>query len=156
MGIKSISDDDPRFRTLVRGFNQRWPAEKTDSPEKIYIAKSAGEAKEALQSAFSLGLRPTIRSGGHCYEDFVSNNPGGAIIDVGLMAGIEKDPKIDPAPEKPRSYRYRVWAGSQNWDGAVALYKLDNKCLPGGSCYSVGAGGHISGGATVSCPACTG
>lgn len=144
--IKAITKEDPRFKTLVRGFNQRWPAKEEQSPKNIYIVKSAEEAQEALQAVLSAKLRPTIRSGGHCYEDFVANNPGGAIIDVGLMAGIEKDPRIDPSLKTTRSYRYRVWAGSQNWDGALALYKLDNKCLPGGSCYSVGAGGHISGG----------
>ena len=44
------------------------------------------------------------------------------------------------------SYGFQLLAGNQNWDGYVGLYKLTGKTVPGGSCYSVGAGGHISGG----------
>ena len=43
-------------------------------------------------------------------------------------------------------YKFSAAAGSQNWDGYVNLYKSANRTLPGGSCYSVGAGGHIVGG----------
>ena len=37
-------------------------------------------------------------------------------------------------------------AGTQNWNGAVELFKRHGKLIPGGSCYSVAAGGHICGG----------
>ena len=43
-------------------------------------------------------------------------------------------------------YKFSAAAGNQNWDGYVNLYKSANRTLPGGSCYSVGAGGHIVGG----------
>jgi FAD/FMN-containing dehydrogenase len=32
-----------------------------------------------------------------------------------------------------------------HWNGYWNLYKQNNLTLPGGSCYSVGAGGHICG-----------
>ena len=31
-------------------------------------------------------------SSGHCYEDFIFNNPGGMIVDVRPMNGITQDP----------------------------------------------------------------
>ena len=36
------------------------------------------------------GLRVTVRGGGHCYEDFVSGNPGGVIIDMSQMHGVSR------------------------------------------------------------------
>lgn len=143
MPIKPIDKDDDQYETLVVGFNQRWPEKRDDFPNHIYVCSNETEAKEALQAVLDAKKRPTIRSGGHCYEDFVANNPGGAIIDIGLMSGIEENPKTQTTSQP---YKYRMWAGSQNWNSAVALYKRHNKTIPGGSCYSVGAGGHISGG----------
>ena len=37
-------------------------------------------------------------------------------------------------------------AGFTNWEGVKYLFKENGLCLPGGSCYSVGFGGHIVGG----------
>ncbi|MFC4908356.1 BBE domain-containing protein [Actinomadura gamaensis] len=39
-----------------------------------------------------------------------------------------------------------VQAGATNWHAYSHLYPLSGKALPGGSCYSVGLGGHITGG----------
>lgn len=135
----TIDNKDPRYETLKRGFNLRWPKEDSDAAAEIYVCKTETEVHDALQSAVTADKRLTVRSGGHCYEDFVSNNKGGVIIDIGLMSGIE----ILHEPGRPK---YKLLAGGQNWNTAVELYKSENKCLPGGSCYSVGAGGHISGG----------
>lgn len=135
----NIDEQDPRYQTLKRGFNLRWPEKNDDSAALIYVCRTENEVRDALQAAVTAGKRPTVRSGGHCYEDFVSNNKGGVIIDIGLMSGIS----ILNEPGKPK---YKLLAGGQNWNTAVELYKSQNKCLPGGSCYSVGAGGHISGG----------
>ncbi|MCF2436876.1 FAD-binding protein [Streptomyces thinghirensis] len=41
---------------------------------------------------------------------------------------------------------YCVEAGATNWQAATQLYRTSGRALPGGSCYSVGSGGHISGG----------
>lgn len=135
----AINNKDPRYETLKRGFNLRWPENEKDAAAEIYVCKTEREVHDALQAAIKAKKRPTIRSGGHCYEDFVSNNENGVIIDIGLMSGFE-------ILDESNKHRYKLLAGSQNWNSAVELYKSENKCLPGGSCYSVGAGGHISGG----------
>ncbi|PHM39730.1 Aclacinomycin-N/aclacinomycin-A oxidase [Xenorhabdus mauleonii] len=71
------------------------------------------------------------------------------IIDIGLMTGIEYDQneKITSKYDKDKTnYKFKIAAGNQNWDSYLALYKLSGKTIPGGSCYSVGLGGHITGG----------
>jgi FAD/FMN-containing dehydrogenase len=99
--------------------------------------------------------RITVRSGGHCYEGFVSNcmpdtrNEVLSIIDIGQMTGMEYDESggiRSIFDSSQGGYKFRVAAGNQNWNGYVALYKESGKTIPGGSCYSVGAGGHICGG----------
>ncbi|MND34844.1 putative FAD-linked oxidoreductase YvdP [compost metagenome] len=139
----TVDNTDPRYETLKRGFNLRWPEKDAQSAAAVYVCRTEDEVRDALQAVVDKEkkpekCRPTVRSGGHCYEDFVSNNPGGVIIDIGLMSGI-----FIGESNKPK---YKLLAGGQNWNTAVELYKSEGKCLPGGSCYSVGAGGHISGG----------
>jgi len=131
MSYISIGKNDSRYETLKKGFNQRWPSDGADA-SAIYVCRSVDDAQQALQHAVAAGLRPTIRSGGHCYEGFVSNNSGGVIIDVGFLTELSVDENT-----------YRVGAGSQNWDGYVNLFKLTGSAPPAGSCYSVGTGGHV-------------
>lgn len=131
MSYISIGKNDSRYETLKKGFNQRWPSDGADA-SAIYVCRSVYDAQQALQHAVAAGLRPTIRSGGHCYEGFVSNNPGGVIIDVGFLTELSVDENT-----------YRIGAGSQNWDGYVNLFKLTGSAPPAGSCYSVGTGGHV-------------
>lgn len=140
MGLNAITPDDRRYETLKKGFNLRWPA-AGQAAGGIIICSDEAEVVAALQYALDHKLKPTIRSGGHCYEGFVSNNPGGLIIDIGQLSGLRRDVAADG-----RRYGFQLLAGNQNWDGYVGLYKLTGKTMPGGSCYSVGAGGHISGG----------
>jgi FAD/FMN-containing dehydrogenase len=95
----------------------------------------------------SSGLRPTIRSGGHCYQDLVANNPGDSILDLSLFAGVNEGRNKLP---------YRIGPGVQLWNGYLELYKRYGVTLPGGTCGTVGAGGHISGGVMGYCPDSTG
>ncbi|HEX4322137.1 MAG TPA: BBE domain-containing protein [Acidobacteriaceae bacterium] len=131
-----VSRQDPRYETLKGGHNLRWPAEG-DEAGQIVLCENASDAAEALQRIVNAGMRPTIRSGAHCYEDFVANNPGGAILDLSLMAGAGK-----AASEAA----FRIAPGTQLWDGYCELYKRYGVTIPGGTCGTVGAGGHISGG----------
>ena len=134
MSYISIEKSDSRYEALKKGFNQRWPSEGAEA-KAIFVCRTVDEAQKALQRAIFSGLRPTIRSGGHCYEGFVSNNPDGVIIDVGLLTELSIDETT-----------YCVGAGNQNWDGYLNLFKLTGSAPPGGSCYSVGTGGHVVGG----------
>lgn len=47
--------------------------------------------RAALQHAVDNDLRVTVRGGGHCYENFVSGNDGGVIIDLTPMHGVYRD-----------------------------------------------------------------
>ncbi len=81
-------------------------------------------------------LRITVRGGGHCYENFSSGNHGGVIIDMSGMQGVRLD----------RAGLVCVEGGATLWNVYETLLRDYNLTLPGGSCYSVGAGGHIVGG----------
>ncbi|MDE1178321.1 MAG: FAD-binding protein [Edaphobacter sp.] len=133
----TVSRQDPRFESLKQGNNLRWPANEADAPGRIEVCQNADDAAETLQKIIRAGLRPTIRSGGHCYEDFVSNNPGGALLDVSLLKSIDGTGS---------GHTYKVGTGMRLGDAYTELYKQYGVTLPGGSCYAVSAGGHISGG----------
>ncbi len=136
MAIK-ITRTDPRYALLQRSRNLRWDGNEAEWAAEIELCTSAEHAAEALQRVVTAGMRPTIRSGGHCYEDFVVNNPGGAILDLSLL-------KTDQLPGD--GDRYRISPGQQLGEAYIDLYKRRGVTIPGGSCYNVGAGGHISGG----------
>jgi FAD/FMN-containing dehydrogenase len=135
--VASIQDNDPRYDTLKKSRNLRWPASPSDSPHSIELCRNTDDVVAALQRTIDAGRRPTIRSGGHCYEDFVVNNPGGAILDLSLL-------KATHLPGDGN--RYRISAGSQLGEAYLNLFKCYGVTIPAGSCYTVGAGGHICGG----------
>jgi len=137
MSIETISRNDPRYSTLVKGRNARFPASDADAASRIELCDNAEDVALALQRAVSEGLRPTVRSGGHCYEDFVYSNPGGVVLDVSMMGDTT------PLAGAPK---YRIAAGASLGDVYTDLFKRYNVTLPGGTCGSVAAGGHISGG----------
>ncbi|WP_354644117.1 FAD-binding oxidoreductase [Kitasatospora camelliae] len=130
-----VGPDDPRYQTLSQGFNQRW----TSEPRYIELIRDELSAVAAVDRVLAAGLRPTVRGGGHCYEDFVENT-GGAILDLSLMRGVRAgaDKYLRPA--------YVVEGGATNWDVYTTLFREFGRTVPAGSCYSVGAGGHICGG----------
>lgn len=139
MAIETINQQDSRFPALNRGNNARFPPTEADAASRIVLCDNANDAAEALQKIVSAGLRPTIRSGGHCYEDFVYTNPKGAILDLSLFNETGMAGTGDAPP-------HRIAAGTQLGDAYTDLYKRHGVTLPGGSCTTVGAGGHISGG----------
>ena len=133
-GIK-IGPDDPRYGTLCRGFNPRWRAE----PEYIRLPRTGDEVRYALQEALAEPSKPdksriTVRSGGHCYENFVCSPDVRVIIDLSLMDGVGIDAATGDV---------RVEAGVTNGQLYKKLYLPTGRALPGGSCPSVGIGGHV-------------
>lgn len=133
----TVTRTDPRFDALKAGHNLRFPASETEAADRILLCSSAEEAAEALRQVVAAGLRPTVRSGGHCYEGFVSSNPHGAIIDLSLHNSVTRDGE---------NGAYCIAPGAALGDVYLSLYKRYNLTLPAGSCFMVGAGGHISGG----------
>jgi hypothetical protein len=129
-----VTDDDPRFPSLLVGFNQRFYA---NNAKAVYFVRTPEEVALAIDDVldnYQDGLK--VRSGGHCYENFVMNNSTKGIIDVGFLT----DYGIDP--EKG----YYLSTGETNWSAFKKIFNKWGVVLPGGSCYSVGLGGHISGG----------
>ncbi|MBV6699779.1 FAD-dependent oxidoreductase [Kitasatospora aureofaciens] len=132
---RSVGPDDPRYRTLSQGFNQRW----SSTPAYIRLVGNEADAVVELNRALDQGLRPTVRGGGHCYEGFVDND-GGVILDLSTMRGVEA------STDKFGKETYCVEGGATNWDVYTGLFREYARTVPAGSCYSVGAGGHICGG----------
>lgn len=124
---------DPRYETLIRGFNLRW----VGSPAYVAVCAETSHVVEAVQRAIDDDRRVTVRCGGHCYEDFVSNNDGGVTIDLTPMNAVWREGD---------SGLYGVAGGATLWDVYRRLYTEWGVTLPGGSCYSVGIGGHVTGG----------
>ena len=124
---------DLRYPTLVRGFNLRWVGQ----PAYVAVCASTDQVVQAVQMALDDGRRITVRGGGHCYEDFVSKNDGGVIIDLSPMNAIWWD---------PANGWYGVEGGAILWDVYRRLFTEYGVTLPAGSCYSVGIGGHVTGG----------
>jgi FAD/FMN-containing dehydrogenase len=136
--IIKIEPPDPRYGQLRRGFNPRW----TSRPDYIWLPRTGREVRHALQrsldeSAPSERSRITVRSGGHCYENFVSADDVRVIFDLTLMDGVDYDPEMGAICME---------AGSTIGQQYRDLYLPTRKALPGGSCPSVGLGGHIPGG----------
>ncbi|MCV6873043.1 FAD-binding protein [Yersinia pestis] len=150
--MKIIDKNVSTYETLQKGFNLRWPPNVEQGAETIYICTTPDEVFAATNTALAAGNRITVRSGGHCYEGFVSNKLSTerlSIIDLGEMSGLDydEDKTITSLWDANKNtYRFKSLTGNQNWNGYVSLYKRSGRTIPGGSCYSVGVGGHISGG----------
>ncbi|MEV4002161.1 FAD-binding oxidoreductase [Actinomadura sp. NPDC049753] len=135
----TVRPGDRRYPALSRGFNQRWIGE----PEYVRLVRSPEEARTALAEAVRerpadpRRTRITVKAGGHCYEDFVCGSDVRVILDVSPMCGVSYDAAMQA---------YCVEAGATNWHVYSHLYPISGKALPGGSCYSVGLGGHIPAG----------
>src|ERR1700712_1119354 len=119
-----VDRQDPRFRVAHRGRNQRFPSAETDAAGRVEYCVTPDDAAVALQKVLDAGLRPTVRSSGHCYEDFVVNNPNGAILDVSLLNRVS----TKPGGGGP----YRVQPGAMLGNIYQELYKRSNVTIPGG------------------------
>jgi len=118
-----------------QGFNRRWFAPNLQG---VYVPRTAQDVATCLEEAVSkYGREVKVVSGRHCYEDFVYNEGTSAIIDMSAL---------DQAGWDAERNAYFVQAGCDNWAGYRALLNSFGRTLPGGSCASVGAGGHITGG----------
>ncbi|CAC22143.1 MULTISPECIES: FAD-binding oxidoreductase [Streptomyces] len=128
-----VTRSDPRYQGLISGSNQRW----VGNPDYIRVVSSAGQVVRAVQEAVDKGLKIAVRSGGHCDEDFVANRDVRVVIDMAGMDSVTYD----------RERRaFAVGPGARLGTVYRTLYKRWGVVLPGGTCPTVGAGGHITGG----------
>ncbi len=137
MSIDLVPSTDPRFPALNQGKNNgRFPTPET-SAAAIALCETPEDVAEALEKTVAATKRPTTRSGGHCYEDFVYNNPGGTIVDIRNMTKVSQD---------PATKRWKCEAGGTIGQVLGDLYKQGNVTITSASCNTVGIGGHWSGG----------
>jgi len=128
-----VRASDARYPDMVRGSNQRW----VGTPREVIVATAADQVVATVNKAMKDGTRLSVRSGGHCYEDFVYNPTVHTVIDVSEMQEVRYDPQRNALAVGP---------GASNFTIAEKLYRLWGIAIPGGSCLSVCAGGHICGG----------
>ena len=69
----TVRPDDIRYPELIRGTNQRW----VGSPDYVRLASSTDQVVDAVKEAVAAGKRISVRSGGHCYADFISTRRPG-------------------------------------------------------------------------------
>ena len=125
----------PILMSDQQGFDRRWFASHLQavySPSRL--EQVAGCVTDALST---YGKDVKVTSGRHCYENFVYNDSTRAVIDMSGVNQVGFDSVRNA---------YFVDAGCENWSVYRTLLNTHGKTLPAGSCYSVGAGGHITGG----------
>jgi FAD/FMN-containing dehydrogenase len=125
---------DPRYDDLaVKSANSRMVA----GPDEFHLVRTTEQVVHAVTEAVRSGRRLTVRSGGHCYEDFVTDPSVRTVIEMSEMNAVSFD--------EGRS-AFMVEAGAPLIDVYRRLYFGWGVTIPGGSCGSVAAGGHIVGG----------
>jgi len=118
-----------------QGFDRRWFAANLDA---VYVPTHREDVAGCVTSAITrYGRDVKIASGRHCYENFVYNGATRCVIDMSALNQVGFDPARNA---------FFVDAGCENWTVYRTLLNGFGKTLPAGSCYSVGAGGHITGG----------
>ena len=128
-----IPPGDARYEDLVlRRTSERF----FPRPEFFRLPTTTEQVERAVNDAVRAGKRVTVRSGGHCYENFVGDGAE-VIIDLSAMRQITFD---------RRRNAYMIEPGATLWEVFQRLYLGWGVTIPGGQCGSVAAGGHIQGG----------
>ncbi|WP_405164834.1 FAD-binding protein [Nocardia sp. NBC_01499] len=127
-----ITPTDHLYDSYCHGFNPRW----SSSPKRIHLPHDGAEVLDAVRSAVEEQARVAVRSGGHCFENFVDNADVEVIIDMSRLDTIEWD-----------AARNAIAVGAGTRLGALYTVLLERwgVTVPGGQCLSVAAGGHVAG-----------
>ncbi|ALG15074.1 FAD-linked oxidase [Kibdelosporangium phytohabitans] len=129
----TVTPKDPRYTDLVRGLNQRW----IGRPQSVQLVGSTAQTVTVVQQAVREGKRLSVHGGGHCFEDFVYNADVQLVVDMSEMKQVYFDAARNA---------FAVEAGATLLEVYETLYRLWGVTIPAGVCYTVGVGGHISGG----------
>jgi len=125
-----IRKTDTRYEALNQGFNKRLHQE----PAVIALCKNTDGVAEAVLYARQHQLQVAIKSGGHSFEGFSSNN-GGLVINLSLLNSVTwiDDTTVQVGPGCKLSELYGALLPKQ-------------RLIPAGSCAGVGVGGLTLGG----------
>ncbi|KRV48654.1 FAD-linked oxidase [Wenjunlia vitaminophila] len=129
-----VRPGDPRYPSLVdRHYNLRFQG----SPEAVHVVTSTRDVVRAVQDAVRSGRRLAVRSGGHCFEDFVEDPRVRVMIDMSAMDEVSYDAE---------RRAFVVGAGSTLGEAYRRLFLGWGVTVPAGWCPDVGVGGHVPGG----------
>lgn len=132
-GPVTVKPSDGRYADLAWGHNRRW----VGTPDSVRLVSDADQVVAVVQEAVSGGKGFAVRSGGHCYEDFVTHDGVRLVIDMSAMNQVTYD---------AGRRAFAVGPGARLGEVYTALYKGWGVTVPGGTCPTVGAGGHVVGG----------
>ena len=136
-----VTREDNRYPSLRCGHNLRFIGD-ISLLTQIYVCSTTREVHAVFQKILSsngLSKEISIRGGGHCYEGFVT-------LGKNIIIDISSVKHRNLSLQQDNKEYYAIGSGNTNWEGVKYLFKEHGVCLPGGSCYSVGFGGHIVGG----------
>ncbi|WP_329000632.1 FAD-binding protein [Kribbella sp. NBC_00709] len=129
-----IGPNDARYQDLVqRGQNRRF----IGKPQYARVIRSTEDAVAAVQEAVRSGKRIAVRSGGHCFEDFVDSSDIEVLLDMSTYDAVTWDPQYKA---------FSIGAGATLETVYKELFYGWGLTVPAGGCLGVGAGGHFSGG----------
>ncbi len=101
------------------------------------MIESVEQVVHVVQEAVRDGRRISVNGAGHCFEDFVYNDDVDVVVNMKNLDGVYFDPRMNAVA---------VEAGANLLNVYEKLYESWGVTIPGGICYSVGVGGHVSGG----------
>lgn len=129
-----VTPDDPRYADLaLRGNNPQFQGK----PDYYRLVGTTEQVVQAVQEAVRTNKKLAIRSGGHCFEDFVDNPEVKVVIDMSQLADVYFDRERNAFAVEP---------GAKLMDVFQKLYLGWGVTIPGGNCGTVGVGGHLCGG----------
>ncbi|OKI09187.1 FAD-linked oxidase [Streptomyces sp. CB02923] len=133
-GLVTVGPEDPRYPSLTRrGTNARF----TGKPARVHVVNTTEQVVTAVQQAVRDGRRIAVRSGGHCFENFVDDPSVGVLIDTSPMRAIRYDAARRAFAVEPGALLGEVYR---------ALFLGWGVSIPAGATAEVGVGGHVLGG----------
>lgn len=131
--ISIITPSDNQYEDFVRGVNQRF----VGAPHAIYLPANISELTDLIALLVADEKRFVVRSSGHCLEDFVYNPSVEVVIDLAQFDYVRFDRQIGAFEVGTATPLLKLYS---------ELYRRWGVTYPGGICYSVTPGGHITGG----------
>lgn len=131
--VITIRRGDGRYEGMRFGSNQRFGG----IPNRIVLPGDSNAVRAAVEDALNADDKIAARGGGHCYENFVSNDKVHRIIDLKRLNDVVYDSEHGA---------YSVGAGCTLLNVYDTLFKEAGLVVPAGSCPSVGVGGFVPSG----------
>ncbi|WP_406119577.1 FAD-binding oxidoreductase [Streptomyces sp. NBC_00989] len=130
----TVDASDARYLDLTsRGYNARFTA----APDSIRLVHTTAQVVSVVQEAVDTGKRIGVRGGGHCLDSLVDDPDVRTLVDMSEMDTVRYD---------PARRAFLVEGGATLGHVYRTLYLEWGVSLPGGTCPTVGVGGHVTGG----------